>query len=273
MAAKKKIYREKKRPHRRAPFPMTTREFRIWKKSPEGEKERERLIESEYGGSLPTFLRLTSAFGDLYEPQEVRTQVRADEKKKKAGKAHLGECQTKEISPAIAKQLKGFERVALFPPTPKGKSQARAKKKQLQKLGGEEGREIAVRVRKLYCHDTNPPANHWTVWVRQPKGIEKDGEIQIRSGQTRKGIEERSELVPTWTSYRPAARMFEVCPVCDAPKKAACRSGWKYPEGWAEGDEVGGAYTNPHKPRVNLLIEEYGEEEALKKSIKARREY
>jgi hypothetical protein len=233
---------------------------------------------------------------DLSEHQEqegdkIKARALAERQYREGkGKQRIGgaDCQEDQLSPSVQKALKGYIRVAFYADSPKGKSRAKARGKQ---LSDEYEGELFVRVRRVYCKDSRQWG--WSVWVKRTGMREetysvfgmKDG-VRTVSQQTRmvSVMAPRKEAaggfgsstVRSWTVYRSAAKKKVSCPKCDAPKDFPCvndrgieegiyeengkpmtaKQAQKYKAGRGLVKEVRVRRTNPHRERVDKYLKE-----------------
>jgi hypothetical protein len=228
----------------RAPRPMTKKEFSDWASSSEGRKQQKKAMEEKRIRSLPSFMTLETVFGQMIEEEELIARTRLDESRAKRGESNLSQCKDPEtgISPAVANVLKGFERIHMFADTPAGKKKAKEKGDEYRKEG-----EYFVRVRRVYCKDTNPAGYRHTVWLktRDKRELETGKERNPAGQGAHYGSASIGRGATGWFRYRNDAKAVE-CPKCDAPEGANCVTGI-YPEG---------KRTNTHKARVFKWAEE-----------------
>lgn len=245
MAKKKRYYRTLRDGSKlRAPRPMTRQEFSLWAGSEDGRKEQKRIMEEKRIRSLPSFMTLDNVFGQMIEEQELVARTRLDESRAKRGESNLSQCKEPEtgISPAVADVLKGFERIHMFADTPAGKREAQRKGEEYKNEG-----EYFVRVRRVYCKDTNPAGYRHTVWLKtRDKREQETGKLRepARAG-SHYGASSVGGGGSGWFRYRNDAKVVK-CPKCDAPEGASCVTKI-YPDG---------KRTNTHKARVFKWAEE-----------------
>ncbi len=130
----------------------------------------------------------------------------------------------------------------MFADTPAGKKEAQRKGEEYKNEG-----EYFVRVRRVYCKDTNPAGYRYTVWLKtRDKREQETGRARepARAGSHYGGAQYGGGG-SGWFRYRNDAKSVE-CPKCDAPAGANCVTEI-YPEG---------KRTNTHKARVFKWAEE-----------------
>jgi hypothetical protein len=223
---------------------MTKREFADWAKSSEGRNQQRKVMESKRIRSLPSFMTLDAVLGQLYDDEDIERRVRLDESRAERGQSNLSQCKDPEtgISPAVANVLSGFERIHLFEDSPVGKRKAKQKQVEYKESG-----EHFVRVRRVYCKDTDPAGYRWTVWLKtRDKRAQETGKDRNPAGQgSHYGGASARGGGSGWFKYRTDAIAVE-CPKCEAPTGKRCVTEI-YPNG---------KKTNTHKTRVFKWAEE-----------------
>ena len=240
----------------RSSKPMTETEWWDFKDSDKYDKERDRLkaaARTRELKRLPSYLELSSVFGEVgpvegeryfssgyttTDRDRVLDKVRADERRKDEGlKSDITDCQTDTgINASTSARMRGYYRVGKWPDTNAGKRHAKAQQAEIR--GNAEG-DLNVIVLRLYCQDSETPANYWTVWVKvthDRRGMTK------QYGRTEEQGEQHQHEMGTrnlWQKDRLAAKQAVICPKCNAPAGSQCTT-----------QPNGDTTTNPHKARV-----------------------
>ena len=226
---------------------------------------------------LPTWLTWRAIYPGKSE-REIDHMTRQSMKQTPESKIktrQISTCQVGDdnvgVAEAYKKQLgpnwRTYKRVALFSPTTKGHQAAKkyASEIKYETYTGEMGENAmvtewaenrSVKVLKVYCRDTDPKGNYWTVWVgfrsresyfgtdEIPRGTEGTQHMtyQYRSGLRRPG--QRSYHSGETGKFKTVQ-----CPKCEAPVGESCRTE-TYPAG---------KVTNPHSARRKKYFEEQSE--------------
>jgi hypothetical protein len=252
--AKVRRWREKDPPHRKAPRPMTGKEFRAWKISSEGLAEKKRLIAQSELRSMPAWLTFRSIWVTK-SPAQIDAMTKQHQTKKGV---KINECQDTAQSKAWMKDG-SYVRLKEWPDTKAGHNKAKKYAEELRAGEKEKGddymvadQDRSVRVARVYCKDIEEPGWRWTVWAGTPtgktwkvfgtpdagayynyrSGLRPEGAKGYHTGQSRKIIE------------------AVACPKCEAPQGESCRTK-TYPEG---------SKTNPHAARRKEYDEIEGSE-------------